>query len=200
MGVVIIKSLPEFARRIKNADLEPVMEHLSRVLVSSAQKKIHRGVPPENAPLTQEVKRGNKTLRDTGLLWNSIAPHHGKKWASAGTNLAYARIQQKGGTVVGRGRGLWIPAGAKTRRLMRQHNAQTPGELIGALRGAGYSFFSTKKAFCAKSKRGKPFALFIIKRSVKIPARPFLYIDDEDERLINREIRRAVHEALGGGK
>ena len=200
MGVQITKRVGELSKRIKSGCMEPTMRKISKYLVSSAVGKINKGVPPENAPLTQEVKQGNKTLRDNGQLMASIAPQHGNDFAAAQTNLAYAKINQEGGTITGKGKGLWLPASAETRRLMRKYNAQKPGELIDTMRGDGYSFFRTGKVFCAKKKRGKPFALFIIKQQVKIPARPFLYIDNTDEKYINKEIKQAVHDALQGEK
>lgn len=199
MGVQITKRIGELSARLKKADLSPTMRKVGAYLVSSAVRKINAGVPPENAPLTQAVKQGNKTLRDNGQLMSSIAPQSGKTWAAAQTNLKYAKIQQEGGEIRGGSKGLWIPASAKTRTLMRKFNAQKPGELIQAMKSDGYSFFRTGKVFCAKSKRGKPFALFIIKESVKIPARPFLHIDEKDEKFIQREIRNGVREALKGG-
>lgn len=200
MGVQITRSFGEISRRLKSDSLESTMRKMSKYLVSSAVGKINKNIPPANAPLTQEVKQGNKTLRDNGQLMASIAPQNGKDWAAAQTNLKYAKINQEGGEITGKGKGLWLPASAKTRTLMRRYNAQKPGELINAMKADGYSFSRTGKVFCAKTRKGKPFALFLIKRSVKIPARPFLYIDDADERYITKEIKKAVHEALQGGK
>lgn len=200
MGVQITKSLGEISRRLKSDSLESTMRKMSKYLVSSAVRKINSNIPPENAPLTQKVKGGKNTLRDNGQLMASIAPQNGKDWAAAQTNLKYAKINQEGGEITGKGKGLWLPASAKTRTLMRRYNAQKPGELINAMKADGYSFSRTGKVFCAKTRKGKPFALFLIKRSVKIPARPFLYIDDADERYITKEIKKAVHEALQGGK
>ena len=133
MGVQITKRIGELSERLKKADLSPTMCKVSSYLVSSAVKKINAGVPPENAPLTQAVKQGNKTLRDGGQLMSSIAPQSGRTWAAAQTNLKYAKIQQEGGEIRGGSKGLWIPASAKTRTLMRKYNAQKPGELIQAM-------------------------------------------------------------------
>ena len=83
MGVQITKRIGELSERLKKADLSPTMRKVSSYLVSSAVKKINAGVPPENAPLTQAVKQGNKTLRDGGQLMSSIAPQSGKTWAAA---------------------------------------------------------------------------------------------------------------------
>jgi len=200
MGVQITRSFGELSKRLKKGCLEPTMRKVSKYLVSSAVRKINGNIQPENAPLTQEVKQGNKTLRDNGQLMASIAPQNGKDWAAAQTNLKYAKIQQEGGTIHGKGKGLWLPASAKTRTLMRHYNAQRPAELIQAMKQDGYSFFRTGKVFCAKKKKGEPFALFIIKQSVTIPARPFLHIDEKDEKHIIKEIKKAVHEALQGDK
>ena len=196
MGVQVTKHIREIAERLKNARFSPTMRKISKYLVSSAVGKINGNIPPENAPLTQDVKQGNKTLRDNGQLMASIAPQNGNTWASAQTNLKYARIQQHGGTINGKGKGLWIPASYKTRELMRKYNVQNPSELIQAMKSDGYSFFRTGKVFCAKRKKGEPFALFIIKQSVTIPARPFLHIDERDEKYISKEIKKAVHNAL----
>ena len=198
MGAQVTKSIGQIAERLKGGVLEPTMRRVSKYLVSSAVRKINGGIPPENAPLTQEVKQGNKTLRDNGQLMASIAPQNGKDWAAAQTNLSYAKIQQEGGTIQGKGKGLYLPASHVTRQLMRKYNAQKPGELIESMRGDGYSFFRRGKVLCARKKRGEPFALFIIKPSVTIPARPFLHIDKADEKHIKKEIQKAVHEALQG--
>lgn len=201
MGVRITRGIGELSKRLKSGSLEPTMRRVSKYLVSSAVRKINGHIPPENAPLTQTVKRGNKTLRDKGQLMASIAPQNGRDWAAAQTNKAQARILQEGGEIKGKGKGLWLPASKRTRSLMRKYNAQRPGELIDAMKANGYTLFRTGKVFCARKKRGKgePFALFIIKDSVKIPARPFLYIDDADEKYINKEIKQAVHDALKDG-
>ena len=198
MGVQVTKRVGELSKRIKNGNLEPTMRKISKYLVSSAVRKINKGIQPENAPLTQEVKQGNKTLRDNGNYLSKIAPQHGKSWAAAQSNSKIGRILQDGAVINSKGKGLWLPANAKTRTLMRKYNAQKPGELIEAMKGDGYTFFRTGKVFCAKKKNGEPFALFIIKQSVKIPARPHLYLDEKDEKYINKEIKNAVHNILQG--
>ena len=69
----------------------------------------------------------------------------------------------------------------------------------------GYGFFSAGKVYFAykkstgkTGKRGKEFALFIISRSVKIPARPFLFIDEKDEAYLMKLIQEGITNALGG--
>ena len=205
MGVQVTKSVGELAKRLRSGSLEPTMRRVSKYLVSSAVRKINGNIPPENAPLTQEVKQGNKTLRDNGQLMASIAPQNGKDWAAAQTNKKQAKILQEGGTVTAKGKSLAIPASYQTRLLLRRYNAQKPRELIEAMKADGYSVFRLKKEgggstniLLAKKKRGEPFALFILKKSVKIPARPYLYLDEADEKFVTNEVRKSVREILKG--
>ena len=201
MGVKIISKPPDYAKAL-GAGLAPVMKKVSMYLQSSANRKINAGIMPANAPLTQEVKKGSQTLRDCGELMQSIAPHSGDLWADASTNLKYARIQQEGGTIYPKNaKALYIPAGAKTRTMMRSYGARAPRTLISAMEADGYGFFRVGRVFFAYkkgkgSKRGKEFALFIISSSVKIPARPFLYIDGKDEEYIMKLIQEGVNNTL----
>ncbi|MDR0455845.1 MAG: hypothetical protein LBH20_04070 [Treponema sp.] len=209
MGVKVLHRPPDYAARL-GVGLAPVMRRAAMYLQSSADKKISGGISPANAPLTQEVKQGGQTLRDMNTLAQSIAPHSGGLWADASTNLHYARIQQEGGTITPKNaKALWIPASAKTREMMRRYNAWTPGKLIAAMKADGYAGYKAGKAYFIykkgrelksgkRGKRGQEFILFIIKDSVKIPARPFLYIDEKDEAYLMKLIRDGVADALGG--
>lgn len=195
MGVRIVKDLPQFGQNLQSR-ISSAMPKIAAYLQSCANKKINRGVSPANAPLTAAVKQGNKTLRDTGALAASIAAHSGKDWADASTNLKYARLQQEGGTITGRGKGLWIPAGARTRQLMRQYSATSPGQLIRAMKGAKWKMWRAGKAWMAQRGKQAPFVLFIIKNKVQVPARPFLYIDRKEESYIMRIVQEAVFLSL----
>lgn len=195
MGVRIVKDLPQFGQNLQSR-ISSAMPKIAAYLQSCANKKIDQGVSPANAPLTAAVKQGNRTLRDTGALAASIAAHSGQTWADASTNLKYARLQQEGGTITGRGKGLWIPAGARTRQLMRQYSATSPGQLIRAMKGAKWKMWRAGKAWMAQRGKQAPFVLFVIKNKVEIPARPFLYIDQKEETYIMKLIREAVFLSL----
>ena len=209
MGVKVITRPPYYAKML-GAGLAPTMQKAAMYLQSSALRKINSGIMPANAPLTQSVKQGGQTLRDNGDLMRSIAPHSGDLWADASTNLKYARIQQEGGTITPKNaKALFIPAGSKTRTLMRSYGAHTPRSLISAMKADGYGFFTVGKVFFAskkgktlksgkEGKHGKEFALFIISRSVKIPPRPFLFIDEKDANYLMKLIQEGVTNSLGG--
>jgi hypothetical protein len=84
---------------------------------------------------------------------------------------------------------------------MTEYDAQSPGALITAMKAAGYTFFYTPltKVLCAQKGKGKPFALFVTRKSVTIPPRPFLHIDEKDEAYIVKLVQDGVSIALGGG-
>jgi phage gpG-like protein len=211
MGVKVVKRPPPCAPLLVDG-IPETMDRAAAYLRSSADRKIKNGVPPPNSPLTARVKRGDQTLRDSGALARSIAPHSGELWADASTPLKQAKILQRGGTVRAKGRGLWIPAGPETRQLMKRYGAKRPGALIEALKAEGYGFFYTplSRVFCAykkgktlksgnTGKAGKPFALFVVRSSTTIPARPFLYIDQKDEAYLVALIRRGIVQKLKEG-
>ena len=198
MGVSIVEKPRETGavmRTLKNG-LPDVMRRMSVVMSNEIIGAINKGFPPPNAPLTAAVKGGTKTLRDNGELMASIAAHSGTDWASAGTNKKQASALQHGKTITAKGKGLWLPANANTRRLYRKYNAQSPGALIAAMKGDGYSFFKMGKVFCARKKGAAPFAVFIIKKQVTIPARPFIAITAGARKAIKKIWGDAVKTVL----
>jgi len=196
MGVKILARPAISAGQI--GALPKAFSHVASYLRSQADKRIKNGVPPPNSPLTARVKQGNQTLRDSGALMRSLASHSGSLWADCSTNAKYAQILQHGGTIKAKGKALYIPAGPETRRLMKRYGAQTPGALIAAMEADGYTFFYTPltRVFCAVKKKGKPFALFVTRKSVTIPARPFLHIDEKDKQYIVAYLGVAISHAL----
>jgi phage gpG-like protein len=220
MGVKVVARPGPLARALEGG-IPEAMRRAAAYLQSSADRKIKTGVPPANSPLTASIKRGNLTLRDTNSLAASIAPHSGASWADASTNKRQARILQEGGVIrPTKAKALWIPAGPETRRLMTRYGAASPARLIAAMRADGYGFFkrpdskifSAYKKSMAKGegknltlrKNAKVFALFIVRASVTIPARPFLYIDGHDMgnlmAIITLGIEKKIKEKWGKKK
>ncbi|RUM88398.1 MAG: hypothetical protein DSZ24_03780 [Thermodesulfatator sp.] len=183
--------------RARLEDLQELMEEIARYGESSTVRRIKEGVPPPNAPLTRAWKKGNDTpLRDTGRLMASITHRAGRDFAAWGTNVPYARIQQLGGRVKPKkAKKLAIPAGWHTRRLMRRYG-ETPEKCLEGLRRAGWRIWFTDGAIMGqpprKRGRAKPVVLFIRKKSVTIPARPFLKIDEQDKREILEIVREWI--------
>lgn len=167
-------------------------------MVSSTQRKIAGGIQPPNAPLTVAVKQNSKTLRDRGQLMTSINARPSANDVSIGTNRMGARINHFGGTIRAKKNWLFIPAGADTRKMQRKFGTK-PGDCIRGMRRAGFSiWFQTNPksgVVMARAKQGrdkKPWVLFVLKKQVKIPARPFLTVDKRDRQVIQLMVKRHI--------
>ena len=190
----VVKTLQGLSYKVFST---PLMRELGTYMVSSTQRKIRDNIPPPNSPLTQAVKQNNLTLRDTGRLLSSITYQAFPHQVIVGTNLIYAPIQQLGGTIKPKkAKKLWIPAGAHTRRLLRRYG--TPQGVVEGLKAEGYRVWisKSKRAVLYAKKGGSPQVLFILKDQVDIPARPFLRVDGEDEKMITEIVKDFVIRAL----
>ena len=167
-----------------------------RYMVSATQRKINGGIAPANAPLTVAVKKGSRTLRDRGQLMSSIADSRIPCGVAVGTNHIGARINQLGGTIRAKKTWLFIPAAYNTRKLQRRYGFKV-GACMKGMRAAGYKIWfqvnkKTGVVMAKNGKRGKPFVLFILKKQVIIPARPFLNIDKTDESVLLLMLRKEI--------
>lgn len=167
-------------------------------MVASTQRKIRDGIAPPNAPLTVAVKKNNLPLRDRGQLMSSITSKSSASNVTIGTNRIQAKLMQYGGTITAKGTWLWIPGDPKTRTLQRRYGF-SPTAVMKGLRSEGIRVWvqskkgsSTGVVFAKRGKRGKQWTVYILKKSVKIPARPFLFFDDLDKDVINSYLTEAI--------
>ncbi len=174
------------------ADAKPLMKELSLMGLSAIQKNLESNIKPDNAPLTKAVKKGSNTLRDLGDLRKSLTARHSDTSAEVGTACPYARVHNpddgKSETVIKpkRAKYLCLPASPKTHTFFR-HYGWSPREVIAGLESSGYSVYRPYKkgtsirgdVIMAKKKGEKPEAIFILKKEVKIPARPFMFLSDK---------------------
>ena len=188
-----------FENRVTNR--APLMKELSLKALSAIQKNVESGIGPENKPLTKEVKRGDKTLRDSGKLRASLTARSSESEAVVGTNVPYARVHNpedgKTETVISAkgGKSLALPASAKTRKLFRMYG-WSAREVIAGLESKKYSVYRPYKkgtkvrsnVIMAKKKGEAAFAVFILKKSVKIPARPFMFLPDSVIAALERRV------------
>jgi hypothetical protein len=69
---------------------------------------------------------------------------------------------------------------------------------MSGLKQAGYSVWTQSKTgtsgvvLAKKGKRGKIRLVFILKKSITIPARPFLFLDDVDHAVISKLLSNSV--------
>lgn len=178
------------------ASAKPLMRELSLMALSAVQKNIESGITPAAAALTQEVKKGSNTLRDTGRLRASLTARHTERAAVVGTNVPYAPVHNpedgRSETVIRakNGKSLAIPASARVRTFQRRYGFSARAVIEGLKKDnylvfrplkngkQGNVIFAQKKTISRKTMRGATIPLFILKKSVTIPARPFLFLPD----------------------
>lgn len=188
---VIIKS-----RNLNLQDKSNAMREMGSYMVSSTQKKIKEKKTPPNAPLTVALKDNALPLRDTGMLQSSITFKSDDKKAVIGTNRAGAAMNNSGKVLRARlGKYIWIPATKEAKLLLA--SAGSINKMIKRLKADGYGCFKNKKgsAFMRYKKDEEPKNLevfFILKKKVVIPARPFLYVDDFDRKVLDNIAWRSI--------
>ncbi len=194
-------------------DSRPLMRKIAAAGHSMILRKIDRGVAPPNAPLTKAVKRGDKTLRDDGRLMASIHERSTDTEAIVSSNHIAAVMNHPDDdsteyeVTPKNAKWLTIPASWRTRTLMRRYG-WSPKEVLDGLRADGYSVYrpfkrgsntvrsnvimaslkgSRKLASGKKStaRRFDAFVVFILSKKVKVPVRRFLYLDEEELRIVD---------------
>ncbi len=173
-----VQSITILSNRLQSPVL---LDRIGVLAVSLVQKNMETGSWIQNAPLTQAVKRGTKPLRDYGDLFNSPAYRIEGNKVLIGINRPYAELIHNGGTIRPKtAKSLAIPASAETRKFMRMYGA-TPRDCIAGMQNAGYTVYRPKGKnviLAQKGKKGKTHMLFILRKSVTIPARPFLRLPE----------------------
>lgn len=193
------------------------LDNLSRSLQSTEQLKkigdmatdmirghIHKGHGfSPLSPATTAYRGAGRPLQDTGALRDSITSKIiDNRTVSVGSNKPYAALQNNGGVIRAKKQWLWIPA-AGVRQLQRKYG-YSPTDVIRGVKAAGYSVFRRGRTLCYRSKRkqrdanGKPSfqarVLYYLKKSVKIPARKFFYLSDQEMNLLMREAGIALEQ------
>lgn len=189
---------------VRLKDLSPAMRSVGNYVVSSAVRRIRANVPPPNAPITQRVKQGKGTLRDTGHLMASLQSPDAitarPDEVIVASDRPYARLQQKGGIIrPKKAKMLAVPLSAKTRTLMRRYGA-APRAAIEGMKADGWRIWTRQVkgkgdeavVYAKRPKGYKIYRLFLLKKSATIPKRPFLYVDERDRKEIVSIIRRFI--------
>lgn len=172
-------------------DIAKPLQKSARYLVSKTQDRIAHGTYQQNAPLTVALKRSSKPLADTGLLLSSITYRTESDKAIVGTNRQGARINNEGGVITAKKSRLWIPASRMIKNLVL--SLGTTGAL-NALKKQGKVYFR-KNAVIYQAKGKRPQVAWILKKSVTIPQRRFMYIDNKDREKISGYFKDLIDES-----
>ncbi|MRR56955.1 MAG: phage virion morphogenesis protein [Deltaproteobacteria bacterium] len=176
------REVVEALRRLERqaGDLRPVMREIAGDMLDSVQENFARqGRPLRWKPSRRARKQGGQTLRDTNRLYRSIIARSDTNGAMVGTNVRYAAIHHFGGE---------IKHPARERVL---HFRQVErGRMTHARPGTGDTFAKSGKAHYAMKVKGKAY-------TIKMPARPFMVLDDSDVRRIVMRIGRHLFPSGG---
>lgn len=153
-----------------------IMSAIAAFLVSRTQRHFQTETGPDGkwqplSPRTAAKRTGRRQrgtahiLRDTTRLYQSITGEASDTEASVGTNVLYAAPHQLGATIQ-------MPAREQDIHLGRTNRG--------------------RRFVKASAKRKETMRVTIGAHTIKIPARPFLYLDDEDE----AEIQHIVEDAF----
>ncbi len=120
------------ALRQRLTDMSPLMKKAAGHLADATETAFERETSPDGIPWVDladrtkaaRAKRGKwpgQMLQVSGHLARSVTTDYGEDWAEIGSNLVYARIQQKGGTIHQAAR-----SHISTRQTIGAHDIQIP--------------------------------------------------------------------------
>jgi len=190
--MIILQCKPETVLRALRDATRPVVnpEPLFTALASDLERSVRKNFRAGGRPLKWQVSRwgmqeGRKTLIRRGLLLNSISRRHTGKEATVFTNNPYARIHEFGGVILPkRAKALTVPLSplAEGKRAGDFDRKQT-----FLLKRDGKA-----PVIMLKQEQGEPIALFVLLKSVRIPARPFMEPPASDLQVMKERVERFV--------
>jgi phage gpG-like protein len=165
-------------------------EQLTNVLAAALLRSARRNFEAGGRPLpwlpSQGSREGGRVLIQSGRLMNSLRRRHNAREATVYSRDVRARIHELGGTIVPRrAKALTIPLCPEARRKRATE-------------------FDRKKTFLLKrpgkdpvimlkgEEGGQATALYVLKKSVRIPARPFLRPPEDELREMIELTRQFV--------
>ncbi len=176
----VSREIMALARQV--ADMGPVARSFGAHMVRASVRRMARTAKwqpssPGSAPARQSGELGNS------LSWRERSGGDVVEW---GSHLAYARIQDEGGTIrPRRARALTIPIDDRARGKRAKDFAglfmipidSGDPDTVGLLAIPGTSDDDFQP-------------LFVLRTRVDMPARPYLYIDDDDEAELHSILER----------
>jgi len=173
-----MKPIINFLSKIDNfgENIQKIPEAIKPFVIAEVQKNIDKA-DIRNKPLTLKLKGNKPPLRNTGHLRSSITGTVKDGKVIVGTNLKYAPILHFGGEIKPKkAKKLAIPANKKIKNMVVLVGVKGT---LQALEKQGWKIFFKKNSIMGKPPKGSPIVLFIRKKKVKIPERPFMKLTDE---------------------
>lgn len=168
--------LEKAQRALDTANWQPALKGCRLVIIGHTKGNFAAGKSPQGATWAPLKHRSGKPLRDKGLLMASVTASGAAgnvetitdSTLTFGTNLDYASIHQRGGTITPKGaKALAIPV---TNEARRSGGPRRMGDL-------NLVWPKGKPSGTLRDTAGKTH--WILVKSVTVPARPFLGWTDE---------------------
>lgn len=157
-------ALAEFGRLAERAEhAQPMYARIGESLFTSTRRRFETSTGPDGSPWPPSLRvlaHGGKTLIETQRMFQSLAFNAWDTGVEIGTNVPYAAIHQLGGT---------IEVKPHTQVLHFKQHART-GKMLPGFRKAKNATLAMKAEVGA--------------HTIKMPARPFLGLDDDDAREV----------------
>lgn len=158
------------------------MRTLAALIKRRIKDRIRKGLV-----YSEKSKRKGTTLVKSGKLLRSIdckvIDANTILVSAGGPGVPYARIQHEGGVIRPRqAQYLTIPLCAKA--------------AAGRARDFENTFIAKGVIWQSNGEGKKPTALYLLRKKVTIPARPYLYISEDDLEAIGIQLRQYVAEQL----
>ena len=183
----------EIVSKLANLDMSPLFPAIQQIVRSSIIRNFRAGgrFSPEGKfgggsqlwePSKRSLEQSGQTLRDKGLLANSITVTvkqiHGQLLITASSNLPYARVHQYG---------------INKMVQVKQHTRTLRKTSKGTVYARG------KRGQKLKKKLAEGITIFTVNahsRLMRLPARPYLVIQNEDIIKIKELIQRRIGDLL----
>ncbi|MCE7729631.1 phage virion morphogenesis protein [Vibrio campbellii] len=201
-----LKALNETARVI-----DELPERIAPFGLECVRDNYRNGEFKPNSPLTKATKNGGaKPLFDSGETFASLTYSTEENAYRIGTNKVHAPLINDGGTIKPlTAQKLTIPADKRIKRRTETYGVRKTlagleaqgwkifwrpnsvmGEAPSGARGIGMKVKSRNK------KKRALYVLYIRKEEVTVPARPYMYLSDEQQQeqvlLVQQELKKAV--------
>lgn len=178
------------------ADMTRIHRAIAGHVLAVTQRRIEREVGPGGQPwpafaastlagMSARRRANPKLLRDSVTLYSSLTPFADSGRAAVGTNVAYAAIHQFGGEIA---------------QEARPQQVHVRDAAVGAGRAKDGRRVGSKLRFASARSRAKSLRsawVTMPERTIRIPARPYLGIDDADRAEILGIIAETLDRELG---
>lgn len=184
---------------VTNKAVEEVIDRTTKVIqilsVAGVKEHFQTSTSPEGRPWAKLVRPrvggGDKPLLDKGLLQNSVSARLTGKDIVLIASHAAANLHQYGGTVKAKGKMLAIPMTPEAKRIgsPRKNKFPRPLQVMVSDR---------RNVFLVERQGNKLTFHYILKKSVTVPARPFLGFSEKTLTKIEAILANRLMDVVGG--